>query len=274
MWKRGTFVARFCTGLRSWSFAATVVGIGLSAVRPADGFPIQMRIDVAQQPTTGGNIEYQIRMSGFQPVGGYTAQLVAPDGAFYFQNQQPVTAATLADFENRFIGEWKIRETPPGSGSTTEYRFTFASPLPAAFHETPTIITPQNGATVPKDLFVAWSYPSGAIPSGRSIAWGGASSSVPTDFGPGSTPEATLHLDLAGSLSKQVTVRAGSFALMTSNFSGVTLVSGTPSINEYSVSGGFSNYSAPVTVTVIPEPGAIVLAALACFAMAVAIRPR
>jgi hypothetical protein len=223
-----------------------------------------MRVDVAQQPNSGGSLEYQVRMSGFQPIGGYTAQFVAPDGTSYSQNLQPVTAPTLTEFEQRFVGEWKIRATPFGGGSTTEYRFTFTSPLPAAFHETPSIITPQHGATVPKDFLVAWAYPGGTTPSGRSITWSGASSSTPTDFGPGTSPEATLHIDLEGASSKQLTVRAGSFTPMTSNFSSVTLVSGTPSTNEYFVSGGFSNYSAPVTVTVVPEPGAIVLAAVAC----------
>ena len=162
-----------------------------------------------------------------------------------------------------FFGAWTIREVPLfGGGSASEYQFTFAPfALESVLHEPPHIVAPADGATVDMDFPIEGAYASGATPGSRLISRTGVPSTT-VDFAVSPLPQATMHVDLTGATSNQLTVWAGSLNPLGAYFSPVTPV-GTPGPN-HQLRSEFRNVSSPVTVTVVPEPSTIALVTMAC----------
>jgi PEP-CTERM motif len=232
------------------------------SARVAHSAIVSMPLDVIQQAKADGSVEYQVQVLPF-PFGPVSARAIAPDGTeFHLPDPtgpglQQLEGLTFADFASRCFGVWTIREVPLfGGGVPAEYQFTFSPfALDSLFHDPPHIVAPADDATVGLDFLVEWAYDSGATPGSRLTSLRGDPKAT-VEFAPSPLSQATLHVDLTGASSNQLTIRAGSLASL-SDYVGPVNPVGVPGPNQYSLRCDFFNLSAPVTVTVVPEPSAL-----------------
>jgi hypothetical protein len=216
----------------------------------------QITFNVTQHAETDGSLNYAVnfRPGGLPP----TATLVAPDGSIA-KLIDPIreNGLTYEQLSTRFFGEWTIQDDAP---STDVYHFTLAN-LPQL--PVPVVSSPAAGEVLGPAIHVAWTFPGSPLP-GPGISAGSldpVSFTFDTSGGPN---QATVLVDLAGLPSAQVSVRGGG------GYSILDFIS--PDMHPapeapHWITGNYTSYSAPVTVTVVPEPGSAALAGLGCLAV-------
>jgi PEP-CTERM motif len=248
---------------------AVISGFAFLSTGIAQCGVIQLRLDVAQQETATG-VDYSL-FASVSPFGQASKQVIAPDGTEFQLTDSAVPGSgvsglTFSDLSNRFFGDWTIREAPLSGGTPFEYQFTFSPfPLDDVFHQTAHMDAPLDGATVDKDFTVKWAFSGGATPAARLIRHS-AELAATVEFAPGPQPQATMHVDLRGMASGQMTIVAGTNQSLAAYLSDATPV-GAPGPNLYYPGGTFLNLTAPAQVTVVPEPSTLRLVIVAAAAV-------
>jgi hypothetical protein len=140
--------------IRCWSgFAIVVAAIVSCGGQVAKGNP-HVDIFVGQYPEVGGGFNYQL--TAFGPIFG---TLTAANGQSYFVQK---TFGSFEDLGTVLFGNWS--DSIPGLNGSFVFDvkpFTLAD----VASETPVIVSPTPGSTVPENFVVKWAFPGGETPS-------------------------------------------------------------------------------------------------------------
>jgi hypothetical protein len=257
-----------------------LVAIGFSCLSTTcvSAAQLIMRLNVIRYWSTDGTVDFSIEMQDLTPQifvpssGRFEAsvKLTAPDGSVTATEGFLVRERHLsfADLQSRFVGTWTIQELGPSDAMT---QFSLLPFTQSSFvNEQPLIVSPHEGDVLPPTFNIDWTFPSGKFPKGLAVNREGSGQSeftgiflrmskparytitdtfVTRDGNPVSPPE-------------EVTLRAGSYNSLETFLLDPTPVSGvSPNTYDFFTSG-YLNFSAPITVTVIPEPGSLMLVGL------------
>ncbi len=234
---------------------AIIFGCLVGVAASAESATISLRVN--QFADAGGNLTYEFSALPYDSF----VQLTAPDGTVLDYASPRFTGLTYAELSQRFVGQWTVDNTfpsPPGPVVATHY-FTL-SPLPVL--PVPTLTLPADGATVGTTIDMAWTYPPGEQISANSAR---GHAFAPLDFNFTGDGQATVTVDLTGMSSDEVELWGGGWTNLLNYLSPVT-PSDTP-FELYTLQGGYATYSAPVAVTVVPEPSAYMLAMVGAVAL-------
>ena len=226
----------------------------LAIALTADG--AQINLTIRQVAQTGGTLTYDVNV---RPTPLFVAAtIIAPDGLIASQHS-PIfeRGLTYEQLAARFFGEWTIEEVAP---STDVYNFTLAD-LPQL--PVPTMLSPTSGAVLGTTIHAEWAFPGEPLP-GPAMSAGSLDQLGFTFDTPINSTERTVFVDLGGLPSSQVFLRGGGgYAINDFVTPPLYHVPGQP----HFIVGAYSSLSAPVTVTVVPEPGSIALATFACLSL-------
>jgi hypothetical protein len=226
---------------------ATIVGLWLAVMGPAASQAAPIFVTIGQWAEGDGSVDFTFRATISTP-----ATMTAPDGTLFVTSTPTFAGLNYADLSSRFYGTWTIQETTPVPAT---YHFTL-SPVPV--HALATIVSPGEGDTVPSTFDVHWTYADGSHPPSPTHA---RVVLAPVTFEyPFVDPAVRFHVDLQGQASVPMAVRGGAIESLTPYASVVTPTEfGSPA---YTVMGSYLSLSVPVNVTVVPEPGGMLLGIL------------
>jgi hypothetical protein len=233
---------------RPWKWAIALVGGLLQVVvSPAASEAAPIFMTITQWTEGDGSVDYTFRAS-IPPF----AKMTSPDGTVFVNFTPSFAGLSYADLSSRFYGTWTIQETTPAPAT---YHFTLSA---VPVHPLATIVSPGEGTTVPSTFDVHWTFADENHPPSPTHA---RVVLAPVTFEyPFGDSGVRFHLDLQGQASVPMQVRGGAIESLIPYASAVTPIeSGTPA---YTVLGSYLSLSAPVNVTVVPEPGGTTLAVL------------
>jgi hypothetical protein len=239
-------------------------------------------LQVEQLPEIGGDSKYVLTVYQSSPVFYDVpfdgATLVAPDGTSFNSPVGEFKRDTFAEITTLLFGDWTVTEHP-NNAPLRSYSFRVEPfTLDDVFSETPVIDTPANGATVPLDFLVKWHFPSGAVPSSRG-----------SHLRPQNLEIIDIENSVDGPLSKLYKTKllgpGPGYVTMTAttqtNFSSPdldppTIISRDPVLNGQQIYATlqFESHSLPLSLTVVPEPGAISAVATAALVLLTQFRMR
>ena len=240
---------RFC--LPKWMMVL-VAGLLLPAMRPTASPAATIFMTIVQRAAADGTVDYSLRTT-IPPLGTMTS----PDGTVLANSFRSFEGLSYADLSNRFYGTWTIHDTVPAPAT---YHFTLSA---VPVHPLATIVSPGDGATVPSTFDVHWTFaddnhPPSPVHSRVVLA--------PVTFEyPFGDSGVRFHVDLDGQASVPMQVRGGAIESLIPYASAVTPIEfHTPA---HTVIGSYLSLSAPVNLTVVPEPGGMELASLSLAAL-------
>jgi hypothetical protein len=154
---------------RGWSW---LVAIALVSGATQASAATLLSVFVYHHPETV-NAPFQVRATNQSPG---PIEVIAPDGTV-MDEESEVTGLTRDQMVNRFSGTWTIRDLD----ALVNHTFVVdPSRLTAEFPETPTVISPAEGAIVPRTYDVIWSD---GIPNAGSFQSNGRVTDVPIQIG-------------------------------------------------------------------------------------------
>jgi hypothetical protein len=253
---------------RQLSLLAMLSAVGACLAPPAGAqITTQISLDVRQLGDVSFPPSYHLRIPS---LSGFAAALTVttPDGTTFGPSPVlhiDVSTPTFAQFGEKFFGVWTILEDPNGPmQANSTYNFTFSPfTLNDVYSEIPTITTPLDGADAPSTFFLEWQFPSGATPSNRAVSYSPGGPGADVTFDPSPAPRARFDVDVAQFGAGPLHMRAGTVDQLSPYFSPVTLQSGPLRTNFVISQPDFFNFSAPISVNIVPEPQAVFLAGMA-----------
>jgi hypothetical protein len=199
---------------------------------------------------------YGLRVGGL-PLGVGTS-MVAPDGTVFGLTPpidlSRVSGLTQAEFVNRFAGNWTMNDAGDFLGNPAPlqvHAFSITADSLLAFPVRPTVLSPSEGAIVPREFTATWV-------NGRSFTAPG----IPLSFISVSGTAATVRLTLPDGVNQQLVGinavnSAGNRVLATTN-------AASP---RYRYDIDFDRYSYSetrnITVLNVPEPATLAIAGVA-----------
>jgi len=223
-------------------------------------------IAVRQLGANGADPSYTIglRINGIGSVF-FSGTFISPDGVSHTLsqlNQTLTPVATFTDFANHYFGTWTIQDHPSPGSAVYSYQFTLSPfALDSVFHSIPQIVSPAEGATVGTTFVVDWQWSSTTAPIGEVSIFSG-SASIPTVTATWSAAggDATYVYPEDAVVPFPVTLREGAITNIGQFFSNIVPIGMPgPDTFSYSTPPSFWDFSAPLTVTVVPEPASIML---------------
>jgi hypothetical protein len=207
-----------------------------------------------------------------------SGSVVAPDGTQFDSFGLSASHLSLSDLTSRFTGVWTVNDkflSPPMSPAE-QHQFSIAqSAFDNLVQVTPTISSPNDGASLPPNFTVHWSWPGGVSPvNGITVSTKGGGG--PTTFTANGSSAYDVHVGFdPGVTQRSLEVRGGSFQSLDLFVSAETPLVANPKNAITPITLSYRNLSAPIHVTVnaVPEPGVAALLAGLVVGLAV-MRPR
>ena len=221
-----------------------------------------MAFSVSKLPQPGNTTTYSLFVGQFGaelngiPLSGVS--VIAPNGTV-LPARSTTEFSNFTDLSSMLFGDWITTEHPttgPDNQYTTHVN---AFSLSNVYTAVPVMTFPEPGATVPPVFIVKWNSPGN--PSNRGLSWDAPNLTIPlgsTEFGVDGFYSAQFHTQLLQPPPVDFTVRSYVQTVLPDP----TITNRTASLNGATILSflNFDSKSLPLTLQVVPEPNAFVLA--------------